>query len=135
MSVFDKYAENYDEGHVKAVALSGFKPDFFHEYKLKELVRYLKAEGLADKKLKLLDFGCGIGRSAKYIKKYLPKASIYGVDVSKEEIRVAKASSKNLKNVTLLLLMASTFLSMSSLILYLSPMFSTTSDAKCTKKL
>jgi SAM-dependent methyltransferase len=62
-------------------------------------VKYLRAQGLAKKKLKLLDFGCGIGRSVKYIKKYLPKTVIYGIDVSGEEIRVAKADNKNLKNV------------------------------------
>src|ERR1700748_1579192 len=100
MPVFDQYAENYDEGHTKAVAMSGFTPDYFHEYKLKEMVEYLKKEGLADKKLKLLDFGCGIGRSVKYIKKYLPNVSIYGVDVSEGEIKVAKRINKNLKNVT-----------------------------------
>jgi len=99
MVVFDKYAENYDEGHAKAVALSGFKPDYFHEYKFKELARYLKKKGLGDKKLKLLDFGCGIGLSAKFLRKYLPKVSVYGIDVSKKEIRVAKAKNKNLKNV------------------------------------
>lgn len=100
MTVFDKYADNYDEGHVKAVALSGFKPSHFHEYKLKEVLKYLKENGLASKKLTFLDFGCGTGSSVKYIKKYLPKASVYGIDVSKEEIRVAKANSKNLKDVT-----------------------------------
>ncbi|MGA2911293.1 MAG: class I SAM-dependent methyltransferase [Candidatus Levyibacteriota bacterium] len=100
MTVFDKYADNYDEGHVKAVAMSGFKPSHFHEYKLKEVLEYLKENGLANKKLKFLDFGCGTGSSVKYIKKYLPKASVYGVDVSKEEIRVAKANSKGLKDVT-----------------------------------
>ncbi len=99
MTVFDKYAEIYDEGHVKAVAMSGFKPSYFHEYKLKEMVQYLKKEGLADKKLKLLDFGCGTGSSAKYIRKYLPGVSIYGVDVSAESIKVAKRNNKNLKNV------------------------------------
>lgn len=99
MTVFDQYAENYDEGHTKAVAMSGFTPDYFHEYKLKEMVEYLKKEGLADKKLKLLDFGCGIGRSVKYIKKYLPNVSIYGIDVSEGEIKVAKRINKNVKNV------------------------------------
>jgi len=99
MPVFDQYAENYDEGHTKAVAMSGFTPDYFHEYKLKEMVEYLRKEGLADKKLKLLDFGCGIGRSVKYIKKYLPNISIYGIDVSEGEIKVAKRINKNLKNV------------------------------------
>jgi hypothetical protein len=32
MAVYDKYADKYDEGHVKAVAMSGFTPDYFHEY-------------------------------------------------------------------------------------------------------
>jgi SAM-dependent methyltransferase len=100
MTVFDKYADNYDEGHVKAVAISGFKPSHFHEYKLKEVLKYLKENGLANKNIKFLDFGCGTGSSVKYIKKYLPNASVYGVDVSKEEIRVAKKDTKNLKDVT-----------------------------------
>lgn len=99
-TVFDKYAETYDEGHVKAVAMSGFKPSYFHEYKLKEMVQYLKKEGLANKKLKLLDFGCGTGSSVKYIKKYLPEFSVYGTDVSAESIKVAKKDNKKLKDVT-----------------------------------
>jgi len=99
MAVFDRFAEGYDEGHKKAVALSGFTPDYFHEYKFKEVVNYFKKEGLASKKLKFLDFGCGIGRSAEYLKKYLPKVSIYGIDVSKEEIRVAKEKNKKFKDV------------------------------------
>src|SRR5690349_2449842 len=98
MPVFDKFAETYDEGHVKAVAMSGFKPSYFHEYKLKEMVNKLKAEGLADKKLKLLDFGCGTGSSAKYIRKYLPNFSIWGTDVSAESIKVAKRTNKGMKN-------------------------------------
>lgn len=102
MTVFDKYADNYDEGHVKAVALSGFKPNYFHEYKLKEMVNYLKAIGLARKKLTLLDFGCGTGSSVKYIRRYLPNVSIYGTDVSAESIRVARKTNRNLKNVKFL---------------------------------
>ncbi|HWY80294.1 MAG TPA: class I SAM-dependent methyltransferase [Candidatus Sulfotelmatobacter sp.] len=100
MPVFDKYAENYDEGHVKAVAMSGFKPSYFHEYKLKEMVNFLKAEGYADKPLKLLDFGCGTGSSVKYIRKYLPKIAIWGTDVSTESIKVAKRNNRGVKNVT-----------------------------------
>lgn len=99
MSVFDKYAQNYDEGHTKAVALSGFTPDYFHEYKFKELVDYLKKEGLNNKKIKFLDFGCGIGRSVEYLKKFLPKVQIYGIDISKEEIRVANENNKKHKDV------------------------------------
>lgn len=99
MAVFDQFAENYDQGHTKAVAMSGFKPDYFHEYKLKVVLNFLKQNNLSDKKLNFLDFGCGIGITSKFFKKYLPKASIYGVDVSQEEIKVAKKNSKNLKDI------------------------------------
>lgn len=98
MVVFDKYANTYDKGHDKAVAISGFKSDYFHEYKFKEVINFLRKKGLLRKKLKFLDFGCGIGRSVEYLKKY-PNISIYGIDVSKEEIRIAKQNSKGVKNV------------------------------------
>lgn len=98
MSVFDKYAETYDTGHDKAVAVSGFKSDYFHEYKFKEVINFLKSQGLIKKKIKFLDFGCGIGRSVDYLKKF-PNISIYGIDVSEGEINVARKNSKGLKNV------------------------------------
>ncbi len=99
MVVYDKFANTYDEGHVKAVAMSGFTPDYFHDYKLKEVVRYLKKNKLTNKKINFLDFGCGIGRSADYVRKYLSKALIWGVDVSKEEIKIAQKNNKKYNNV------------------------------------
>jgi SAM-dependent methyltransferase len=100
MALFDKFAKNYDEGHTKAVRLSGFEPAYFHEYKCREISDYLRSKGLLDQKIELLNYGCGTGNSEKYIKKYLPDATVYSVDVSEESIKVARESNKDLTDVT-----------------------------------
>ncbi len=100
MSLFDKFAKTYDEGHAKAVKLSGFEPSYFHEYKCREIADYLKSKGLLDQKIKLLNYGCGTGNSEKYIKKYLPHASVFSVDVSEESIKVARETNRELTDVT-----------------------------------
>ncbi len=99
MALFDKFAKNYDHGHAKAVKMSGFEPSHFHEYKLREVADCLRSNGLLDKRLKLLNYGCGTGNSEKYIKKYLPNASVYSIDVSEESIKVAREENKDLSDV------------------------------------
>jgi len=99
-AVFDKYANNYDEGHTKAVKVSGFLPSYFHEYKVIELFNYLKSIGKEKEKLLLLNYGCGTGNSEKYLKKYFPNLIICSVDISEESIRVAKEENKDLNDVT-----------------------------------
>lgn len=99
MALFDKFARNYDEGHIKAVRLSGFEPSYFHEYKPREVADYLTSKGMAGKKIKFLNFGCGTGNSEKYIKKYIPNSSVYAIDVSEESIKVAKEENKGLSDV------------------------------------
>jgi SAM-dependent methyltransferase len=100
MALFDKFAKNYDEGHTKAVKMSGFEPAYFHEYKCREVADYLKSRMPLDQKIALLNYGCGTGNSEKYIKKYLPNASVFSVDVSEESIKVARETNQDLKNVT-----------------------------------
>ena len=100
MALFDKYANNYDEGHTKAVKLSGFEPAYFHEYKCREIADSLRSKGMLDKPFKLLNYGCGTGNSEKYIKKYLPQASVYSIDVSEESVNVARDANRDLTDVT-----------------------------------
>lgn len=100
MALFDKFAKNYDDGHAKAVKMSGFEPAYFHEYKCREIADCLRSKGLLDKRLKLLNYGCGTGNSEKYIKKYLPNVSVYSIDVSEESIKVAREANKELTDVT-----------------------------------
>lgn len=98
-AVFDDYSKTYNEGHKDAVKLSGFTPDYFHEYKVIELYDYLKSLNLQDSELEILNFGCGIGNSDSYLNKYLPKSHVYGCDISSKCIDEASKNYDNLKNV------------------------------------
>ncbi len=100
MALFDKFAKTYDEGHAKAVKLSGFEPSYFHEYKCREIADCLESKGLLGQKIRLLNYGCGTGNSEIYIRKYLPQASVFSVDVSEESIKVARETNRNLADVT-----------------------------------
>lgn len=52
-------------------------------------------EALINVKGKVLDIGCGGGNIAKAIKYYRPDLEVFGVDISKHAIEVAKKDSQN----------------------------------------
>lgn len=95
--LFDQFAKNYNEGLKEAVKLSGFEPDYFHEYKPRRMRDILGGE-FSDRALKILDFGCGVGSAEKYLKKYFPNSTVCGCDVSSESIKTAVAANSNLQD-------------------------------------
>jgi len=99
VSLFDQYAENYNEGHARAVRTTGFSPSYFHEYKIREITAQLKARKLDHQDLSLLNVGCGIGESEPYIRAYLPRVRVYGIDVSEKCVEVARETHKELPGV------------------------------------
>ncbi len=98
MSVFDKFASNYEEGHSKAVKMSGFSPSYFDEYKIIILSKI--AAKFGDKEFAILNYGCGTGKTEKYIKKYIPNAKIWSVDVSEESITTAITANAEYADIT-----------------------------------
>lgn len=95
---FDKYATEYDQMHRKSIAASGYEPSFFDEYKIIEMVRYLSKE-VASQSLKILNFGCGIGKSEPLLLKHFPNSTILGIDVSSESIELAKAQDYDFSKI------------------------------------
>ncbi len=91
-SVFDQYARTYNEGLKEAIKVSGFEPDYFHEYKPKEMRRLL-GDDYSNGNLNILDFGCGGGFSDRFLRKYFPNSQIFGCDVSKESLSVARENN------------------------------------------
>jgi SAM-dependent methyltransferase len=85
---FDKFAEEYLATHRSNIAVTGESPDYFARYKVVETARRLKALGLAPRQV--LDFGCGIGNSAPWLRATFPEAAITGVDVSEKSLSVAR---------------------------------------------
>ena len=85
---FDIYADDYRDIHTDNVKkVSGEESDYFTEYKIVEISRYMEnAEAF-------LDFGCGDGNTGVYFTKRYG-CDYYGIDVSSESIR--KANERNL---------------------------------------
>ncbi len=93
---FDQYAEKYNT--ILSDQLNFFEQDnsYFAEYKILQL-----KELLVQDPRRILDFGCGIGRSVAFLKQYFPKAHVVGGDVSPASLALAK---KTYPDVSYLLL-------------------------------
>jgi ubiquinone/menaquinone biosynthesis C-methylase UbiE len=85
---FDKFAREYRAMHADVTRSSGEEPEFFAEYKVKDVVRLVREMGFpAD--LRLLDFGAGIGSSLPFFRKLLPAARITCLDISSKSLEIA----------------------------------------------
>jgi len=96
---FDSFAHEYEALHAANVTASGYSPAYFAEYKIKEVARHLTRLGLAGEEIHFLNYGCGIGNSEAYIRKHLPNAFIYSVDVSSKSVEYARERHKDMPRV------------------------------------
>ncbi len=99
MAEFDKYSSNYEALHSENIRISGFGPSYFDESKVREVYDFLKSLGRENSNLKFLNYGCGIGKSEIFIRKYFQKSEIYSIDVSRESINAAAERNKGLERV------------------------------------
>ena len=90
---FDNFAENYASMHKKNIKISGEDSSYFSEYKVRDLANYLR--GNLSKKIRILDFGSGIGNSIPWFIKYLPNAKITCLDISQKSLDIAKRQYKS----------------------------------------
>ncbi|MGH9343842.1 MAG: glycosyltransferase [Terriglobia bacterium] len=96
---FDIFADQYSSLHAANIALSGETPDYFAEYKIRDIAtEYLRhskqgrappARGRAPPMV--LDFGAGVGNSVPFVRKYLPDAQITCLDVSTKSLEICQS--------------------------------------------
>ncbi|MDR3495714.1 MAG: class I SAM-dependent methyltransferase [Ancalomicrobiaceae bacterium] len=86
---FDKFAEEYRQLHTQNIKASGETPDYFADYKVRDVAVDLARHSLPERP-RLLDFGCGVGSSMPYFRKYLPEAQVTGLDVSRKSLELAE---------------------------------------------
>lgn len=86
---FDKFADEYRSLHQANLAPSGEAPEYFAEYKIRDLARLLRARSPAPSRF--LDFGAGIGTSVPFLRKYFPSAQLTCVDVSTRSLAIGMA--------------------------------------------
>ncbi len=85
---FDRFAEEYRALHAQNIRASGESPDFFAEYKVRDVASLVEREGW-DKNLRVLDIGAGVGNSVPFFSTYLPDAQLTCIDVSERSLEVA----------------------------------------------
>jgi SAM-dependent methyltransferase len=86
---FDKFAEEYRNLHAKNIAISGEDPEYFAEYKVRDIFRLFWSNPGSDTPL-ILDFGAGVGSSVPFILRYDAAASITCVDVSLKSLELGR---------------------------------------------
>lgn len=79
---FDRFAGEYAQVLDGSLSMSGEDSSYFAEYKALYLKRVLGPSFAG----KVLDFGCGVGLLARYLRIRLPEAHIDGFDVSQESV-------------------------------------------------
>ena len=85
---FDRFASEYDQLLRQTVAVTGEGPEFFHEYKIRELARLARKRNLRPETI--LGFGSGVGNSTPYFRRYFPSAQLAGADVSPRSLEIAE---------------------------------------------
>ncbi|MDQ7978070.1 class I SAM-dependent methyltransferase [Paraburkholderia sp. SARCC-3016] len=93
---FDSLADEYRHVHEKNIAVTGESPEYFSEYKIADLAQSVNDR--ACQKLRILDFGSGIGNSIPYFRKYFPDSELTCADVSARSIEIAQSRFPGAEN-------------------------------------
>ncbi len=83
---FDQYARQYDRLMADTIPDGLNEDGYFAEYKIALMVQLLGNRQPS----RILDFGCGAGRSLPYLDRLFPNAEIWGYDVSPASLDIAK---------------------------------------------
>lgn len=83
---FDRFAASYDRVLGECIPDGLNESGYFAEYKIALLAKRLQGTP----PVRILDFGCGAGRSLPYLAQYFPNAELWGYDVSPESLKFAK---------------------------------------------
>lgn len=81
------FAEEYRLSHERILGASGESPEFFHEYKVRDVARVLGSSPA--RRLAILDFGCGIGNSLPFLRRQFSDCELTGIDVSPRSLEIA----------------------------------------------
>jgi SAM-dependent methyltransferase len=86
---FDRFADEYRAVHASNIRITGEGPEYFAEYKVRDIAAEYQASHTNDQP-NVLDFGAGVGTSVPFVRKYLPRSRITCIDVSAKSLAVAR---------------------------------------------
>jgi len=84
---FDEYAHQYDALLQENIGFGGKAVAYYAAHKCIVIRNHILGTPL-----RILDYGCGIGRTIPYLHQSFPEATIWGCDVSEESLAVAASA-------------------------------------------
>lgn len=87
---FDAFAGNYNSLLEKGLSITGETSAYFLHGRIDYLVRSMRC--LKKSTETIMDYGCGVGTTAPVLLRQLSAKSVLGVDISEDEIAVARSS-------------------------------------------
>ncbi|MGO4704949.1 class I SAM-dependent methyltransferase [Microvirga sp. 2MCAF38] len=87
-SEFDQFADEYYEQHKTNIAITGESPEFFAEYKIRELKNIAHARGISVERI--FDFGSGIGNSVPHFRSHFSEGEVTCADVSTRSLELSR---------------------------------------------
>lgn len=84
---FDRFADQYQAQHAASIRLSGETPDYFAKYKIDNVADILARR--AEKPLRVLDFGGGVGNSIGHLRSAFPASQLVLLDPSERSLDIA----------------------------------------------
>jgi len=81
--------QGYRSVHAANIKISGEAPEYFAEYKVRDVAALTANAG--EKVSNILDFGSGMGASVPYFMRYFPEALLTCVDVSETSLKIAES--------------------------------------------
>lgn len=97
---FDRFADAYYEQHRENVAVTGEGPEYFAEYKIRQLRQIVEREQIGVSRI--CDFGSGIGNSIPFFRTYFPDAALTSSDVSERSLTLGKQRYPGTDNCVLI---------------------------------
>lgn len=92
----DPYFSTYEELLDSSLAFSGENHQYFDQYKIYCIDRYL---GKKESTKSILDYGCGTGRLTELIAQSYSGSTVFGYDISTEALSIAETKDISIKNV------------------------------------
>jgi SAM-dependent methyltransferase len=86
---FDKFVDEYQAIHANNIGITGEIPEYFAEYKVHDIYHEMRARGDALENLRILDFGCGVGSSIPFYRRFFPSCHVVCADVSPRSLNLA----------------------------------------------
>ena len=69
---FDRFADEYHALHAQNIGVTGETPDYFAEYKIKDVFNQARTTLGTNQNLKIFDFGCGVRQFDPVLASLLP---------------------------------------------------------------